>query len=105
MLGTGERRVGFVLPFSLLGCFRGLSNISRALFFEACQLQVSAQLADRKGFQGAHSLDARGSLQLPLPSCGKEINAVKVHSVWGVWNGFLLEKARDEEVKCRFCGG
>ena len=23
----------------------------------------------------------------------------------GVWNGFLLEKERDEVVKCRFCGG
>ena len=22
-----------------------------------------------------------------------------------MWNGFLLEKARSEEVKCRFCGG
>ena len=23
----------------------------------------------------------------------------------GVWNGFLLVKARDREVPCRFCGG
>ena len=23
----------------------------------------------------------------------------------GVWNGFLLERASDAEVRCRFCGG
>ena len=23
----------------------------------------------------------------------------------GVWNGFLLGKARDAEAKCRYCGG
>ena len=34
-VGREERGGGFVLPSSLSGCFRGLSNIFRALFFEA----------------------------------------------------------------------
>ena len=24
--------------------------------------------------------------------------------MWGVWNGFLLGKAKKEDVPCRFCG-
>ena len=26
------------------------------------------------------------------------------HFVWGVWNRFLLGKAKKEDVPCRFCG-
>ena len=54
----GESRDGFGLPSLHLGCFRGLSNISRALFLKVGNSRVSAQLADRKGVRGAQFLDS-----------------------------------------------
>ena len=61
-----ESRVGLLSLRS--GCFRGLSNTLRALFFEAWQLKASAQLANMKGFRGAQFLDVKCSLQLLFSS-------------------------------------
>ena len=68
--------------------------------FEAWQLNVRAQLADRKCFRGAQFSDIPGSVQLLTSSLQRE--RVKMLSryilcVWGVWNGFA-------EVPCRFRG-
>ena len=42
---------------------------------------------------------------LPLPICGKEIKCCSEPLCVGeVWNGFLLGKAKKEDVPCRFCG-
>ena len=51
LLGTGERRVGFVLPFSLSGCFRGLFNISRALFLRPANSKLVLSWRTGKGFR------------------------------------------------------
>ena len=64
----GEERVGFGRPLSLSECFRALYNISRALFYEAWLLKVSAQLANKKEFRGAQMRERD--------------NVVEVHSVW-----------------------
>ena len=41
---------------------------------------------------------------LPRHTCVNEINVVKNRFVCGVWSGFLLGKAKKEDVPCRFCG-
>ena len=67
------------------------------LFFEAWQLKVGAQLADRKGIRGAQFLDTHGYLQLLTSSHLREREKVaKVYSLW---------ESVEEEVKCRFCVG
>ena len=63
----------------------------QSVIFEAWQLKVSAQLADREGFRGPEFLDIRGSLQLL-------ISVVKIHFCRGVLNGFLFGKAKGEDV-------
>ena len=50
-----------MLPSPASDAFRGLSNMSQSAIHEAWQLNVSAQLADRKGFRGAQFLDIKGS--------------------------------------------
>ena len=73
---------------------------------EAWQLKVGAQLADRNRFRGAQFLDVIGSLQLLFSSHLRERDKMLLRSILsgGAWNGFLLEKARNEDVRCRFCG-
>ena len=58
-----------------------------------------------EGFWEAEYVDHEGSLQqLTSSHLRKRQNVVKSLFVWGVWNGFVLGKAKKEDVPCRFCG-
>ena len=50
--------------------------------------------------------DCQNSLQLLTSSHLRERDkhVVKSLFLWEVWNGFLLDKAKKEDVPCRFCG-
>ena len=61
----------------------------RNAILDAWRFHVFSKLSERKGFWGVEFADLKGSLQL--------LNG-------GVWNGFLLGKAKKEDVPCRFCG-
>ena len=54
-----------------------------------------------KVFWGVEFSDFQGSLQL-LTSRDKMLFRAILRG--GVWNGFLLGKAKKEDVPCRFCG-
>ena len=58
---------------------------------------LRGQLADRKGFGGAQFLNIRGSVQQLISSHLRERDQMLLRSILfgGVWNGFLLAKARD----------
>ena len=79
----------------------------QSAIFDAWQLNVSAQLADRKGSRRAQFWDIKGSLQLLNSSHLRERNNILLRSILcgGVRNGLLPGKARGAEVPCRFCGG
>ena len=51
--------------------------------------------------------DIKGSLQPFNSSHLRERDKMLLRAILsgGVWNGFLLGKAKKEEVPCRFCGG
>ena len=74
---------------------------------EAWHLRVTAQLAERKGFRSVEFADVKGSLQLLNSFHLRERDKMLLRAILsgGVWNGFLLDKAKKEEVPCRFCGG
>ena len=57
-------------------------------------------------FQGAQFADFKGSLQLLNSSHLRERDKMLLRAILcgGVWNGFLLGKAKKENVPCRFCG-
>ena len=70
----------------------------------AWRFQVFARLSERQGLLGGEFSDFHGSLQLltSSPPAGTRSNVVKGHFVWGVWNGFLLGKAKKEDVSLSF---
>ena len=51
-------------------------------------------------------MDFQGSLQLLTSSHLRERDKMLLRALLcgGVWNGFLLGKAKKEDVPCRFCG-
>ena len=57
-------------------------------------------------FLGAEFSDLQGSLQLLDSSHLRERDKMLLRAILcgGVWNGFLLGKAKKEDVPCRFCG-
>ena len=59
-----------------------------------------------KVFWGVEFADLKGSLQLLTSSHLRERDKMLLRAILcgGVWNGFLLGKARKEDVPCRFCG-
>ena len=71
---------------------------------DAWRYGVFAKLSERQVFLGAEFADFRSSLQLLTSSHlrGRIKNVVKSHFVWGVWNGFLLGKAK-KKVKMFLC--
>ena len=117
LLLTSAAEIGFAWDGGVKGWFRAASLPLRVLsgpiqhfqsaISEAWQLNVSAHLAERQGFRGAQFLDAKGSSQLLNSSHLRENGKTLLRSILcgGVWNGFLLGKARKDEVPCRSCGG
>ena len=51
MSGMESSMVGFVLLFFPSGCLRGQPKNFQSAIFEAWQLKISAQFADRKGLR------------------------------------------------------
>ena len=73
---------------------------------DACRFSVFAKLSERKGFWGGEYADFEGSLQLLTSSHLQERDKMLLRAILcgGVWNGFLLGKAKKEDVPCCFCG-
>ena len=98
----------------------GLVQHFRSAILDAWRFSVFAKLAERKGFSGAEfsdfyrlctitylvPTDFKGSLQLLTSSHLRERGKMLLRAILcaGVWNGFLLGKAKKEDVPCRFCG-
>ena len=76
----------------------------RAAILDGWRFSIFAKLAERKDFLGAEF--SEDSLQLLTSSLLRERDKMLVRAILcgGVWNGFLLGKARKEDVLCRFCG-
>ena len=74
--------------------------------FDAWRCGVFAKLSERKGSLGAEFVDFKGSLQLLTSSHLRERNKMLSRAILcgELWNGFLLGKAKKEDVQCRFCG-
>ena len=80
-----------------------------AAILDAWRFHVFSRLAERKGFFFLGSVefaDFKGSLQLLNSSHLRERDKMLLRAILcgGVWNGFLLGKAKKEDVPCRFCG-
>ena len=78
----------------------------RSAILDAWRFQVFAWLSERQGFLGDEFADFHGSLQLLTSSHLRERDKMLLRAILcgGVWNGFLLGKAKKEDVPCRFCG-
>ena len=65
-----------------------------------------SKLSERKGFWGVEFADLKGSLQLLNSTHLRDRDKMLLRAIMcgGVWNGFLLGKAKKEDVPCRFCG-
>ena len=77
----------------------------RSAILEAWRFHVFAKLSERKGFWRGEFADFQGSLQLLTSSHLRERDNMLLRAILcgRVWNGFLLGKARKEDVPCRFC--
>ena len=77
----------------------------RSAVLEAWRFHVFAKLSERKGFWCVEFADFQGSLQLLTSSHLRERDKMLLRAILcgGVWNGFLLGKAKKEDVPCRFC--
>ena len=66
----------------------------------AWRFHVFAKLSERKGFLGGEFSDFQGSLQLLTSSHLRERDKMLLRALLcgGVWNGFLLGKAKKEDV-------
>ena len=78
----------------------------RSAFLDAWRFSVFSRLSERKGFLGGEFADFQGSLQLLTSSHLRERDKMLLRAILCgcVWNGFLLGKAKKEDVPCRFCG-
>ena len=78
----------------------------RTAILEAWHFHVFSKLSERKGFWGVEFADLKGSLQLLNPTHLRDRYKMLLRAILcgRVWNGFLLGKARKEDVPCRFCG-
>ena len=78
----------------------------RSAILEAWRFHVFARVSERKGFRGVEFADFQGFLQLLTSSHLGERDEMLLRAIFcgGVWNGFLLGKAKKEDVSCRICG-
>ena len=97
--------VGFGSP-SLPFVWTGPIQHFRSAILDAWRFHVFSSLSERKGFLGGEFADLRGSLQLLTSSHLRDRDIMLFRAIFcgSVWNGFLLGKARKEDVPCRFCG-
>ena len=75
-------------------------------FLDAWHFHVFSKLSERKGFWCVEFADLKGSLQLLNSTHLRDRDKMLLRAILcgGVWNAFLLGKARKEDVPCRFCG-
>ena len=93
--------VGFVLSLPPLRCFRDLSNMFRVLSSMPGNSKLVLSWRRGRGLEVPSFWMLEGLYNyLPLPTCA-ERDKMLLRSILrgGVWNGFLLGRARDEEVK------
>ena len=82
----------------------------RSAILDAWRFHVFARLSERKGFWCGDFVDFQGSLQLLTSSHLRERKKMLLRAILcgrggrRGWNGFLLGKAKKEDVPCRFCG-
>ena len=78
----------------------------RSANLDAWHFHVFSKLSERKGFRSVEFADLKGSLQLLNSTHLRDRDKMLLRAILcgGVWNGFLLGKARKEDVPCRFCG-
>ena len=83
----------------------GLVQHFRSAILEAWRVHVFAKLSERKVFWGVEFANFQGSLQLLTSSHLRERDKMLLRAILcgGVWNGFLLGKAKKEDVQCLFC--
>ena len=72
----------------------------RSAIWQAWQSKVATDLSRRKGFRGGFSMDIYGSHQLLVSSHLRERDKMLLGAILsgGVWNGFLLSKAKREDL-------
>ena len=106
LLGLGRKKVGFGYPSLPLRMMTGAVQHFRSAILDARRFSVFFKLSERKGFLGGGFADFQGSLQLLTSSNLRERDKMLLRAILcgGVWNGFLLGKAKKEDVPCRFCG-
>ena len=78
----------------------------RTVILEAWHFRVFSKLSERKGFLGVQFADIKGSLQLLSSTHLRDRDKMLLGAILcgRVWNGFLLGKAKKENVPCLFCG-
>ena len=78
----------------------------RSAILDAWHFHVFSRLSERKGFWGVNFADIKGPLQLLNSTHLRDRDKMLLRAIMcgGVWNGFLLGKAKKEDVPCRFCG-
>ena len=77
----------------------------RGAMWHAWQDKVASDVCKRKGLRGEFCFDTYGSHQLLASSHLRERDNMLLSAILsgGVWDGFLLRKAKHEDVNCRFC--
>ena len=81
----GDEQGWIRAPLLPLGILAGSIQHFQSAIFEAWQLKISAQLADRKGFRGVSSWNSEDLYNLLISSHLRD-----------------FVKAKDEDVRCRF---
>ena len=116
LLSASPAEVGFRWdPLSLAWSRPGLpllSNLAGPLqhfkvaVLDAWHNKVAADLCGREGFRDGPLLYVHGPMQFLNSSHVRERDKALLGSVMvgGVWNSFLLSRARGQPVPCRFCG-
>ena len=98
--------LGLVLVYHCLATWLALCSIFKPLFLMLGVIMLLSIFAVGKVFGRGALLDVHGSLELLHSSHVRERDKALFRSVmiWGVWNGFLLGRVREQPVPCRFCG-
>ena len=101
--GRGEQQGWIRAALPPLRMLAGLSNIFRVLFLRpgSSKLMLSCRIRRVLGVRCSWISEDLYNFS-PLPTCGKDKLLLRSILCGGVWNGFLLEKAENEDVRCRF---
>ena len=102
----GDER-GWVRPsLPPLGLMTGPIQHFFSSILDAWRCRVLAKLAEREGFRRVQFADFKGSLQLLCSSRLRDRDKMLLRAILcgGVWNGFLLGRAKKEDVPRQFCG-